>query len=365
MAVVCYATNSNNWDQITYTGAALSWSIKSPRTIHDLTYRYLRENTTPRTFHKLANGPPDSAYRKAVYSDPSVFYLQLPLGKDKPIYVALIWCGWKLGLNPVVAAHAISAAAAGGLALIIAWIMVREAGLAGIVLYPFFLIASGLFEAGRASTPDSLSALAVFSGLWLMRRDGDSLVTNLAFIFLLLAAWVRIDNLIPLLSTILAIGVFAAVESDRGPSFLVLAGYAILSLVTLVIIRAIFGGYGWKILIHYAFVHEIISPRDLTFRWAGYAIALRAGISQLLQFSGLVAMLMLATGALYLSAEQPESTHRRDAYLLAAAMMSISGHFLLFPMDYLRFFVAPYAFILLLGLIHVRDAVTRYRTSTV
>ncbi len=356
MVAACYKTNSNNWDELGYTGAAISWSVKSPAKAQKQTYEYAKQATTKKQFDVLTG----NAYFKAVYQDPTTFALQHPIYNVKPLFVALVWVGWKLGFNPVRVTKAVSAAAAGCLGLIIAWILIQEAGLAGFIAYPFVLFAGKVALAGRYSTPDALAALVVFSGLWMMRsrRSGASTV---AFALLLLSVWVRVDNLLLLFSYSLVLGVLALWETDTGLSLTKLAGYPILGFISLLIIDHIAGAYGWTVLIHQAFVKKIFSTQNLTFKWTDYAVALRNGV-WFLQDSILPMAFLLAAAILWLLHFAPKGSspeNRRDAFLLVACLLYMAVHFILYPLPLSRYFVGVYVFILMVGLLHLRDIASR------
>lgn len=352
MVAACYRTRLNNWDELGYTGGAISWSVKSPAKAQKLTYAYAKQATTKEQFDALIAGP----YGKAVYHDPTTFALQHPIYDVKPLYVALVWVGWKLGFNPIRVTDVISAVAAGCLGLIVAWILIQEAGLAGFIAYPFVLFAGKLAIVGRYSTPDALAALVVFSGLWLM-RSRRSATSTVAFALLLLAVWVRVDNLLLLLSCSLVLGVLALSDTDTGLSVPKVATYAALGFVTLLVIDRIAGSYGWEVLIHQAFIKHIISRQDLTFRWSDYAVALRRGVWDLQ--NSVLPMAFLLAGAilwlLYFSPKASDPACRRDACLLVACLLYMAAHFIVYPLPLSRYFVGVYVFILMVGLIHLRD----------
>lgn len=356
MVMGCYLKRNNNWDELAYAGAAISWSVKSPAKAQELTYAYLKRATTKGEFDELVDGPLDHSYRKAVYDNPTTFALQLPFYDVKPIYVALVWVGWKLGYNPILVTAAISAAAVGCLGLIVAWILVREMGLAGFVAYALVLLAGKLFAVGHFATPDALSALAIFSGLWLMRRR-QSATSAAAFALLLLSIWIRVDNFLLLLCCSLVLCVLALSETDTGLSVAKICSYATLGLISVLVIDRIAGSYGWGILIHHTFTERIISRNDLTFRLTDYAVGLSHGAWDL-QYTIFPLMFLLGGAALWLlwfSLKDSDSTRRRDIYLLAASLLYMTAHFILFPKPEFRFFVGIYMFILTLGLVRLRD----------
>lgn len=255
MVVGCYIRRDNNWDEIAYTGAAISWSVPSAEEVHALTYRYLARATTDKEFSELVNGPPaDSAYRQAIYHHASDFSRQLRFYYVKPLYIALVWIGWKLGLNPVLAAAGVSALAAGCLGFIVGCILVGELGAVGVVLFPAVLLGARIVAVGSLATPDALSALIAFSGLWLMRRRRRS-ASHLAFLLLLLSVWARVDSVILLLllcGTLTLAFLFR--QTDAEVSKVTPAMYAIAGIATWLGVDRSAGGFSWGTLIHNSFV---------------------------------------------------------------------------------------------------------------
>jgi hypothetical protein len=343
MVLHSYAKPFNNWDEIGYVGSAISWSARSPLEAQRLTFHSLRDATSDSDFRELTNG----SYRSAVYHDASTFALQLPFYEIKPVYVALVWVSWKLGSNPARATSAISAAAAGCLGLIIASILVRDLGWVGVIVYPLILVLGGILASGRFSTPDAVSALIVFAGLWLLRRC-SSKTSELGLLLLCVAVGIRPDNIVLLFSCAMVL-IFAtiferAIEIRIGR----IAQFAILGMVISFVVGKLAGYYGWRVLIHHSFEQLVTSPHDLKLvRWTDYGHGLMNGIAWLVGSSGSSPQFPLFIVTTYLLTYF--QVRRRDSLLLTAALFYMVVHFIFFPSGQERFFCGVETFVLVLG----------------
>lgn len=361
MVIGCYIRRKNNWDEIAYTGAAISWSVRSAKEVHTLTYGYVVQATTHKSFNRLVNGPPNSTYRQAVYHHAGDLERQLRFYSVKPLYIALIWIGWNLGLNPVRAAAGVSALAAGCLGFIVGWILVDELGAVGVVLFPAVLLGARIDAVGTLATPDALSALIVFSGLWLMRRRERS-ASHLALLLLLLGVWTRVDNVILLLllcGTLTLAFLFR--RTDAKVSKVTPAMYSMAGIATWIGIDRIARGFSWKTLIHESFVQYAIAPWNSIFSWKDYETALRFGIHSFLGNLSLPAMLLLGVVILLYCANGAGANVRRDTCLLSAGLLCIIAHLLLFPMANFRYFEPIYVFIITLGVVYLPEAIAAER----
>jgi hypothetical protein len=341
----------NNWDEVGYVGSAISWSAKSSADAQMLTFAYLRQAIPDIAFRDNTSG---LAYRSAVYNDPSVFALQLPIYKVKIFYVALTWLGWKLGFNPVRVTAVISVLVTAILGGIVATILVRRIGLWAVIVYPVVLILGGMYQSGRLSSPDATSALVVFSAIWLLRRPETS---QSGLLLMCLAVTVRPDNILLLLSCVAVFTPATAIfDNSLEISIAQMLGYAALGVFLLFLVGRLANAYSWRVLIHHSFAQPIMSARDLKgFRWTDYTHALMnggdmqpGGMQWLMVFAPQFPLVLLIAYLMTFLVSL-----RRDYLLLIVSILYLLTHFLLFPSREERFFYGVYTFVFVLTAITV------------
>ncbi len=178
------------WDLVPYLATSLASAADDPAATHEATYRLLRQSLDATQYNPLIGGE----FAAAVYANPENFASQLDMYRIKLLYVAALRGLAALGANPVDAIIWLSLAP-GLLICVILFFWLRdltEPVQAALVVI-LFSIGARLFDLSRTPTPDNLSALAVFGGVFfLLARHKVATGT----ICLCLSVWVRGHNIV-------------------------------------------------------------------------------------------------------------------------------------------------------------------------
>src|SRR5581483_6022281 len=98
-----------------------------------------------------------SAYRRTLSRHPDEFFSQIPLYRNKPLYVGLLALLTALGANSVQGGFWISSMAFGALVYLVIDVLLRTTTVPRAWLITIGLIAlPPIREAGRIATPDAL-----------------------------------------------------------------------------------------------------------------------------------------------------------------------------------------------------------------
>jgi hypothetical protein len=134
---------------------------------------------------------------------------------------------------------------------------------------------------------------------------------------------------------------------SRGRSWQILArtsAFAIVCAVAVRLISSLTGNYGWRTLVYHTFIAQIPNPADVRPELTAgmYVKILLSGLSSL-HFSSAIAMfLFFIGGAIALRAVGHRMAWGPAAQGTALIMVSMSLHFLLFPVLWDRYLLAHY-----------------------
>jgi len=191
-AIYIYKNPAYNFDMLGYM--ALIVKMDKSHTIdeiHDITYSSARQDIPPDEYKKLTGTLP---YRKKFEAESSEFGKVLPNYVVKPLYIWLCWLFYKAGSSLPMATVMPSIISYMLLGLFLFyWFRkylqtVFAFAAAALIMFSTFTTA-----VARLSTPDCLSTLFLFISIYfiLERRN-----LALMFLFFLLAAFTRVDNII-------------------------------------------------------------------------------------------------------------------------------------------------------------------------
>jgi len=177
----CYRNSMFDIDLLGYAGdVALTDTGDLVRAHHTV---YL-EPLTPHLRGLDSNDQQAKVLRRRA-SDPYYSALYLPYFSIKPLYVLTLEALHRLGASVVDASRAVSALSYFGIAVMV-WLYTRSWLSLLVLVFPETTVL------GQANEPDGLSCFLLLLGLWLLfvkRRD-------IGLLALLLAIWVRPDNLL-------------------------------------------------------------------------------------------------------------------------------------------------------------------------
>jgi len=240
-----------------------------------------------------------------------------PLYAIRPLYVeALRALSFVMPLRQGI--DFLSAASYFGIG-IIAILWTRRPVLAVMLMsaYPLLVLA-------RIGAPDSLSALFVITGLWLIEQRR---IQSVGLLLLLVSITVRTDNILLLLATI------AWCAWGKRVGYAAGAAFALLSAAFVCAINYWAGNYGWIALFHYSFLgHGSLSPAEMP-----HTLTLEQYVGALLRGTLAIAVhvtLWILLGIL--------SWFRRPSSVLIIVLSAVTAHFLMFPSPEDRYFIWAY-----------------------
>ncbi len=324
-----------NWDLLAYTAASYSVEEHDPAALHAKSYETVRKEIPDSNYRLLVSA--ENPYRRETASNPMFFIGQIPLYRIRPLYVAVIYGLGKLGISAVEATRAISIVSAAVIILLVgAW--VARQGPAGSVAGCLTLVAAGVFEGARLSTPDALSAAIVLAAFYLLVKGFSKASRALLLVSLL----TRPDNLL-----LLAIWSTYACFITRGFSisraeyfFLLGTGTAVYLAITY-----FFGTLSLKTVLPLPGIDAVASPAIFL---KNYCYALGRGLwGALVNESSLLLFLILGL----LGGTAAGWGRSAGLRLGSIALSTVILHFLLFPAAANRFYIAPYT---LIGMVFFR-----------
>src|SRR6266542_310920 len=167
-----------NLDSVGYAGLARSWLGQGEREVHVGVYGDLQVAAPARGAKEISAS---TGYRQTLAADSFTFSRQLPLYKNKPLYIALTAGTTALGGNSLRAPFLVSAASFGVLGMIVVlWCTAILGQAKGLLFAACLLLSPVVREIGQIATPDALaSALALGASYLLVHKQDWKLSTVL------------------------------------------------------------------------------------------------------------------------------------------------------------------------------------------
>jgi hypothetical protein len=187
-----YRKPDYNWDLLAYSAAAISLERNNATEVHDIAYREARAHIPAFHYRQLTDTA--SVYRRRMAADPAFFNEQMPFYVIKPLYVAMVYSAYKSGLSLPAATFFPSVLAFFGIGLLLFFWLRRHLHIVLCTLLSILLVlATPLMYAASMATPDCLSAFFLLCAFYCI-IERRRLV--LAYLFLALAIFTRLDNVI-------------------------------------------------------------------------------------------------------------------------------------------------------------------------
>jgi hypothetical protein len=318
------------WDILEYIANVEAQHDTDFLHLHNYAYRQLALHTSAANYFDLTQS---SEYRRKCANDAVLFGSGLPYYSIRPLYIATIELGTKLGANPVLGASVVAAVSYFVIGLV-AFLWMRHhvpiwiafaASLLLMLSYPLLLI-------GRLYTPDALAACIMVLATYLIFERGN-LLPGLAV--LVASVYVRTDAAIYVgfVLLLLAIVKDKRISLRRSHAFVLL----VITVASVLAINHFSGNYGFASLMHNQFVNES-DPPDFSYS-VNLALYLKALASPLGVPAALrgYALLFLLVG--FFAAVRVRSTLRDIAI---AAILTAFAHFMIFPYFHDRLFAGQY-----------------------
>jgi hypothetical protein len=338
-----------NWDMIGYVASARAFNTNDPRLIQTDVYELLARSVSPEKYRELTGGH----FRQVLATDPESLRQHLPFYRIRVLYVMLILTFWGLGVNPFFASYFISTVCAALAIMMLAFLFPGKSRSSVLFAVPLIAIATGFHSLAVESTPDALGLLGMLVCYWLLIRRKRHLLLVLPICIL-----IRTDLVI--LTTIFYIYLWLAGPFDRR----LLLISAALGAALYVGVNSHYGNYGWLTIFDYTFLHPSTHPADLphTVTIVAYLGVLVAAIESMardprlatflvMAFVGLVSLLRQSNHSL--SFHSPLQMDMMFVYISALSYVFL--HFMLFPVNAIRFYAGPYALSMALTILLVLE----------
>lgn len=327
----------HNWDMIGYMAAAKSFEEQNIEALHTFTYQMLEKSVTPAEYLALTR---DDGYRTEISTDTSAFQEQLPFYQIRPLYTAMIYLLYKVGVNIALATYLISGiAAALGILLLF---LIAKSCLSDLLSYVLAgsLVLFKVFDLARYSTPDGLAFLGIILAVYLyVRKKGKVLICLLPILLTIRTDLVLFT--IPMLVVLYMHGITKKWETVIS---------ALFSIVIYWGIGALTGNPGWATTFYFTMVeylaHPISQPPTLT--TGIYFHSLLKGLKHLIKNPRFLLYVITVFSSIILSVKFSQNKPMRKilaspaAGLLLVSCFYIGSHFVIFPVSWDRFFTTAY-----------------------
>ena len=180
-----------NWDLIPYMGVVAEYSRMSPKQLHSHVFENLRNSVSKEVFEELTTS---NNFRARCFNNYEFFYEQLTYYRLKPLYTLAVYATHGMGFNLVESTYIPSLLAFWLLSVFIFfWLTKNSTSLLHYGVAFLVPLLSPVIEVGTMSTPDALSTLILLLAYWHILYGRYKILT---YALLLLAVFVRVDNLI-------------------------------------------------------------------------------------------------------------------------------------------------------------------------
>lgn len=325
-----------NWDLLGYVGVAIAYSEKNPEVIHAQTFSTIKAHVPQSSYVRLTTA---NAYQTNMAEHPEYFVQQLPFYRVKPLYPDLMILMNVFGLNLVSASLLISKLAYLGIGLLLyIWVAAVVRPPVAFAVASLMVSVSYVFDLARYSTPDGLSTLIILAAFFLLieRRDIRS-----ALALLTAGIAIRPDDILLLLIAALYIAVF------HRKRLLWAIGSSLVGIAVYLGETMWAGSYGWKTLFYHSFVQLLPAPSGfaspLSLGEYLWIYALQANPRNLGSIVLFILLNLLAIAMYYRQVRTEVSWF----HLLMVNSLFMLTHWLLFPGEKDRQFVASYLLILM------------------
>ncbi|MFC1461800.1 hypothetical protein ACFLQR_04705 [Verrucomicrobiota bacterium] len=274
-------------------------------------------------------------------TNPDHFCQQLPFYQIRPLYLSLVYLLLKIGVPIVTSTVLISVVSAVLTALIVLlWISKHISRIYAALISFFLVIASGLFNVARLSTPDTLSSAIIFFSFFLLIEKRS---LNIACSLMVLSLFARTDNVI--LAVIFITYLKIVNPYGYGLGFRRFLFFLILMLLIYLGINFLACSHGWWGVFSHTFFGPFNNPAEYRpdFSLWRYGFVLMKGIRDL---NGEPASFFLLLAVLSLIGSKVKAGFGSFIpHITLIPLIGLFAHFLLFPVWWPRFFLAHFLII--------------------
>jgi hypothetical protein len=326
-----------NWDVFGYVAAVRALETSDARDIHTFAYETVRASVPEAEF--LAMAPPDgSGYKSTMRHNPAAFAEQLPHYRLRLLYVGPLFLLYKAGVNLVFATYLISGLAVCAGLWVGFMIVRRELSGAWLAALPPLAVAFGALHIARLSSPDGLAFLGVVlaCGLFLWGR---------CELLIVLPALVAVRTELVLFSVPFLLTLLWHARFRR-------RYVAVSAAIAVLLYLGLSWHYrypGWETAF-YTLIEMTPYPLSVPHHVTPgqYMAVLMRGVEEALKDPAFMAYLAGVAAALFVLFERArrggrwsEALREPAAALVLLCLLYVAVHFVLFPVDFTRFY-APF-----------------------
>jgi len=334
-----------NWDMLGYVASILSITDNNPVTIHAAVYSGLANYVDAESFTELTSS---TQYRQVMYEEAGAFAQQIPFYKIRVLFLFIIKGVSALGVDLFQALHLVSATL-GTASLLVIYFGLRR------YIHPlFWLLIPWLFY---RFTHDLI--ILCHGGVDMLAFFWLSVVSVLyvnKFRYLL---WLLPIGIVIRTDLIIFVGLMLfLLYATRELPLRQLVLCAVVSLVLYLATNTWAGNYGWKAIVFFVFVSDMIATHPQNYAKIGFSVKdylgfLQSPIGWISKLGYLAATGCMASGSYWLYTRRRTSRTAADkpttrlVYLSFVAIAYMLFHYLLFPALLMRFFVTQLLFMAL------------------
>lgn len=334
-----------NWDMLAYVANALQYTTDlTVAQIQHTIFTNLSQTVSAEDFAAFTNSPS----REVLATDPVAFGQTIKFFYDaRIVYIGILAGLMKMGMDPFFASYFISTTCSVLSILLLAKLIPIRIPLGLCFALPFIVLACGLLNVARFSSPDALAALTTIFMYWLLIRDRVAIL----LVMLPLSVLVRTD-LILLMPMFLS---YLFLYKRFSRVIIVFSG--LLTIATyLTLNHVIVDGDPWSSLIGYNYAIKPTHPAEYVFTvtLSNYFSYIITGIKSFsynplfFMFCALsiTGIFMFGSRFFFNPNGQPISRQHRDlSFLILSCIAYVVIHFFMFPVTWIRFFTAQYSLV--------------------
>jgi hypothetical protein len=258
LLAICYTSFRKpeyNWDMLPYMAVAISYD-KPQADIHAEVYATLKKEVPAYAYNQLTDS--SVKVKHDAFVNTNEFKAQMPFYVIKPLYTGLIYAFHKAGFSLVKST--VMPSVVGylfiGLLLLI-WMQQYLSALSSVLLSTLIMLLPPLQQIAKLSTPDALSALAIFSAVYYIIQPKQIL---LGCILLILSVFIRLDNII--FSALLFPFLYWTGVLPKQWNFGRIIIFSVLLVACYFVVTALASSYGWGLLYYNSFSKHMNDEND-------------------------------------------------------------------------------------------------------
>ncbi len=331
------------WDMLAYVANATKYLTQLPFSdIHEIVYAQLAESVSAEDYSFLVA----SESRTIIAADHEAFRQTSQFFYDaRIVYIGLLSGLMHLGMDPFFASYFISTICMIVCIFLLANLLPVTLPYGVCFSIPFIAFAFGLFELARFSSPDALAALVTVFMYWLLFRGNW-------FLLILLPASIFVRTDLIIIAVFFLGYLYMTARFSR--KWVLLSSFATIG-AYLVLNNYIVDGDPWSSLIGYNFGTKPTHPETYSFvvTLENYLSYLWQGIRsfsyepRFFVFGALVVIgiFMFSARFVYHPEQRVSVLHQNLLFLIVSSVLYVGAHFLLFPVNWIRFYAAQYALV--------------------